>query len=166
MDKQYVCKQCGSTDIEVQAWVNPNKHTIGDYLGGGLDCSCWCNECHETTTYKEADRSRFMRIGQRVFCADATYSFGRIVSIANKTEDGWVDDETVLYVALEDSGSEDEIFGTYVYVIDEAWTTRLHREVCYEHIDGDYTHFIPSIDECFVESDLSCMLGISSCTTL
>lgn len=42
------CKECGSTDIEVQAWVNPNKDWTEDPQ---LDFSeieeCYCHKCQK-----------------------------------------------------------------------------------------------------------------------
>lgn len=42
------CEECGSTDVEMKMWVNPNTEEIGG------DCSsrkeeedCWCKECGE-----------------------------------------------------------------------------------------------------------------------
>lgn len=42
------CADCGSSDVEMKTWVNPNTDEIGD------DCSdrteeedCWCKNCEE-----------------------------------------------------------------------------------------------------------------------
>lgn len=42
------CEECGSTDVEMKMWVNPNTEEIGG------DCSsrkeeedCWCKECED-----------------------------------------------------------------------------------------------------------------------
>ena len=42
----WVCEICGSTDIQTQAWVDPNIH---EYIGEtGIDRDDnWCGECEE-----------------------------------------------------------------------------------------------------------------------
>lgn len=42
------CPLCGSTNVEMQMWVNPNTNDIsGDCLGSGEGDDCWCCECEE-----------------------------------------------------------------------------------------------------------------------
>lgn len=43
------CKSCGSADVEMKMWVNPNTNRIGDacsYITEVEDC--WCKKCEHT----------------------------------------------------------------------------------------------------------------------
>ena len=45
MEKKYVykCQECGSENIQVKMWVNPNTNEVVDD-----ECAeelCWCEEC-------------------------------------------------------------------------------------------------------------------------
>ena len=42
------CKQCGSTDIQVKYWCNPNTLQIID-VSSGEENECWCEKCQEET---------------------------------------------------------------------------------------------------------------------
>lgn len=45
------CSECGSTDIEVQAWVDANTD---EYISDvESDNTCWCRNCHSMTTYED-----------------------------------------------------------------------------------------------------------------
>lgn len=40
------CSECGSSDVEMQMWVNPNNDSIsGDYSDCKDEDNCWCCEC-------------------------------------------------------------------------------------------------------------------------
>lgn len=54
----YRCKKCGSTNIQVRAWVGANDNAIHDWCDeDGLSNQCWCENCQEITTWvgKEND---------------------------------------------------------------------------------------------------------------
>jgi DNA-directed RNA polymerase subunit RPC12/RpoP len=42
----YVCSECGSSNIEMKAWVNPNTNEIFDTISTDQE-DCWCNDCEE-----------------------------------------------------------------------------------------------------------------------
>lgn len=44
------CKECGSTDIQILAWVNPNTNEIID--DEVSDGKCWCEKCHSRQNYE------------------------------------------------------------------------------------------------------------------
>lgn len=47
-----VCSRCGSDEVEVRMWVNPNTKEIG------ADCDCgeaWCNNCLSECTLEQKD---------------------------------------------------------------------------------------------------------------
>lgn len=45
---KYICKKCGSTDITIRKWVNPNTNYISS---DNIDNECWCDDCEEITEY-------------------------------------------------------------------------------------------------------------------
>ena len=50
MYREYICRGCGSRNIEITAWINPNTNVIGDWQE---EEECWCNDCKESTSYDE-----------------------------------------------------------------------------------------------------------------
>ena len=42
------CKVCGSTQIQVKYWVNPNTFEIIDPCDGEEN-ECWCEDCQDIT---------------------------------------------------------------------------------------------------------------------
>ena len=47
MGSKYVCKTCGSSDILVQMWVDPNTLEIDSWVADG-DEQCYCYNCEAT----------------------------------------------------------------------------------------------------------------------
>lgn len=44
----YVCSECGSADITIKMFVNPNNTTVQtEYLIDCGDDECWCDNCEE-----------------------------------------------------------------------------------------------------------------------
>ena len=42
------CEECGSTDVEMKMWVNPNTEEIaGDCSSPKEEEDCWCKMCEE-----------------------------------------------------------------------------------------------------------------------
>lgn len=51
LNHRYVCSECGSPNIQVQAWVNANTNEyVSDLYGSG---KCWCEDCGKYTKLKE-----------------------------------------------------------------------------------------------------------------
>ena len=48
----YVCKQCGSTNVQVMVWANPNTHHIFDDVQG-VNENVWCEDCEDHTDLVE-----------------------------------------------------------------------------------------------------------------
>lgn len=46
MNKLY-CNKCGSSNVQLEAWVNPNTNEIIDT---SLSAQEWCDDCEEETT--------------------------------------------------------------------------------------------------------------------
>lgn len=47
---RYRCSQCGGTNVQIQAWIDPNTNQyISDIEGG----KCWCEDCEEETGLTE-----------------------------------------------------------------------------------------------------------------
>lgn len=46
----WVCEECGSSDVETLAWVRPNENnSFADYLGVDDNGNNWCHHCKEHT---------------------------------------------------------------------------------------------------------------------
>ncbi len=43
---KYKCSQCGGTNVQIQAWVDPNTN---QYISDIEDGKCWCEDCEEKT---------------------------------------------------------------------------------------------------------------------
>lgn len=46
---KYKCNKCGGTNIQIQAWVDPNTN---QYISDIEDRQCWCRDCKENTDIK------------------------------------------------------------------------------------------------------------------
>lgn len=48
---EWVCEECGSSEVETLAWVNPNEdNTFVDFLGTDDRDNNWCHHCEEHTS--------------------------------------------------------------------------------------------------------------------
>lgn len=45
MSKLY-CNKCGSSNVQLEAWINPNTNEIIDVYSSGQE---WCDDCEEET---------------------------------------------------------------------------------------------------------------------
>ena len=45
---KWCCKECGSENIQIRMWVNPNT---SDIIGDCEDKECWCENCKEHTRF-------------------------------------------------------------------------------------------------------------------
>ena len=51
-----VCAECGSPNVQIKMWVNPNTNEIGDGVSDGESDDNWCCDCERhpnLITYKE-----------------------------------------------------------------------------------------------------------------
>lgn len=51
LDHRYVCSVCGSTNIQVQAWVDANTNRYVSDIND--DVECWCEDCGKHTIISE-----------------------------------------------------------------------------------------------------------------
>lgn len=49
---KYICKECGSDNIHVKMWVNPNTNEIGEWCKDDFGYPCWCEKCQDITEYE------------------------------------------------------------------------------------------------------------------
>jgi len=49
MDHGYYCDKCGSTQVEVKMYVNPNTLEVEDNPEFESDEPCWCYNCQDNT---------------------------------------------------------------------------------------------------------------------
>lgn len=47
---KYCCSICGGTNIQLQAWIDPNNNNR--YIKDTKDDECWCEDCEENTKIK------------------------------------------------------------------------------------------------------------------
>lgn len=47
---KYCCSECGGTNIQVQAWINPNTGQVTDTPESN---DCWCEDCKDRTKLKQ-----------------------------------------------------------------------------------------------------------------
>ncbi len=48
--ERYYCIKCGSSNVQVQAWVDANTHKFFTEIGDPLeDGDCWCMDCDNNT---------------------------------------------------------------------------------------------------------------------
>lgn len=52
LNHRYVCSECGSPNIQVQAWVNANTNEYVDDITDN-NAECWCENCDKHTKLKE-----------------------------------------------------------------------------------------------------------------
>lgn len=45
-----VCNECGSTQVQVLAWVDANTN---EYMGESFTKEAWCDNCEETCSLRE-----------------------------------------------------------------------------------------------------------------
>ena len=50
---KYCCSECGGTNIQVQAWINPNTGQIVDTLESN---DCWCEDEDLESAWEEANK--------------------------------------------------------------------------------------------------------------
>ena len=74
--------------------------------------------------------------------------------INNKEEDAEIDDDSIVYVKMDDGVTENECTGDLIYSIDPYWSWRLGRDTCFAHDAADASHYIPSIDDYCVAADM------------
>lgn len=51
---KYVCRECGSEDIQVKMWANPNTNEIDELCDDEFP-ECWCNQCQEITGWRKEE---------------------------------------------------------------------------------------------------------------
>ena len=46
---KFYCAECGGTNIQAQAWVDPNTKEFIDFMGMDDEDNCWCDTCEDHT---------------------------------------------------------------------------------------------------------------------
>lgn len=49
---KYVCEKCGSDDIQIRQWVNPNNDQLHEWCEGESYRECFCENCKDLSTWK------------------------------------------------------------------------------------------------------------------
>ena len=45
--KKWICSNCGSDDVEIQAWININTNEVTSIGITNDEDDCWCNKCED-----------------------------------------------------------------------------------------------------------------------
>jgi len=51
---KFTCADCGGTNVQVKAWVNPNTDEIVETMQDEME-DCWCDNCEEHVTIIRED---------------------------------------------------------------------------------------------------------------
>lgn len=70
-----ICPCCGSTDLQVRAWVDAQTHIFIEEIGDG---EAWCNKCEEIVNPVTASSGRYVVIDD----------FNGFVNLVVNPEDG------------------------------------------------------------------------------
>lgn len=47
------CSECGSSDVQIQAWVDANTHEYESSVNNPLEIQdCWCNDCEDHVNWQ------------------------------------------------------------------------------------------------------------------
>lgn len=102
--------------------------------------------------------NRYLEIGQRVFCCDYAdkdmMGYGTVMLIGGKEEHSIIYDDTIVLLRMENGITENEVYGSQVYIIDQLLSDKIGETVCYEHAIVDYDYYMPSNDENYMLGEL------------
>lgn len=56
MEEKYVCAECGSDDIQIRQWVNPNTLEMYEWCDDENYQDCWCEHCQKITKWKTVEQ--------------------------------------------------------------------------------------------------------------
>lgn len=49
---KYVCKECGSENIQVRLWFNPNTNEAVDWVDDDGSHYCYCEDCNDISEWE------------------------------------------------------------------------------------------------------------------
>lgn len=101
---------------------------------------------------------RYLEIGQRVFCCDYAdrdmMGYGTVMLISGKEEHSIIYDDTMVLLRMDDGVTENEVYGSQVYIIAQPLSDEIGEIVCYEHANLGYDYYMPSNDENYMLGEL------------
>lgn len=50
--EKYVCKVCGSENIQIRQWVNPNSNEMFEWVDDENYRECWCEDCNDISEWE------------------------------------------------------------------------------------------------------------------
>lgn len=134
------------TEVRIPSDIKDDE--IADYLS---DTFSYCVE-----SFYEVPDKRKLCIGERVFNCDYfsqdLHGYGKILLINNKEVDAELDcddEDSIILLEMEDSGSQNEVYANNVYQIAKDLTDKYGETICYEHneTNGEYPYYVPANDE-------------------
>lgn len=54
-EEKYVCSCCGSENIQIRQWVNPNTGQMFEWCEDENYHDCWCEDCNDITQWKKVE---------------------------------------------------------------------------------------------------------------
>lgn len=101
---------------------------------------------------------RYLEIGQRVFCCDYAdtdmMGYGIVIEIGGETKDSEIYDDTAILLKMGNGITENEVYGSQVYIIDQILSDKIGEIVCYEHANLGYDYYMTSNDENYMLGEL------------
>lgn len=101
---------------------------------------------------------RYLEIGQRVFNCDYAdtdmMGYGIVMEIGGETKGAEIYDDTVILLKMENGITENEVYGSQVYIIDQLLSDKIGETVCYEHANLGYDYYMPSNDGNYMLGEL------------
>ena len=52
---KYVCKCCGSENIQIRQWTNPNTNEQFEWCEDENYRECWCEVCQDITEWEQVE---------------------------------------------------------------------------------------------------------------
>lgn len=101
---------------------------------------------------------RYLEIGQRVFNCDYAdtdmMGYGTVMLIGGKEEHSIIYDNTIVLLRMDDGVTENEVYGSQVYIIAQLLSDEIGETVCYEHANLGYDYYMPSNDKNYMLGEL------------
>lgn len=112
---------------------------------------------------KKSKRNRYFRIGERVYNCDYIETkymgFATIVDIDGVAENGYIMEENIPTIRMEETGEVITGIGCNIYKIAPRISKKCGETVCYEHNEtqDNYPYFIPANDENYFKFELGAL---------
>jgi len=81
----YKCSKCGSTNIQIRAWVGANDNTVHEWCDDdGLNGQCWCEKCQKITSWVSEEETDGLIPSEKLTEDNIEEAFVRLVEKAGE----------------------------------------------------------------------------------